>query len=152
MTMLLGVLFFTGCSSSDDDFTDTVSPEIDQSIPGAFPLSCSQVQRGETFTFKVRFTDNLELGSYGIDIHNNFDHHNHDTETGNCPMDPVKTPENPFVLIKNQSIPGGLKTYDAEMEIEVPADVDPGDYHFMIKVTDKTGWQTVKGLSIKILP
>nr|WP_244939634.1 DUF4625 domain-containing protein [Arcticibacter tournemirensis] len=32
----------------------------------------------------------------------------------------------------------------------MPADADPGDYHFMIKLTDKEGWQTIKGLSIKL--
>ena len=36
------------------------------------------------------------------------------------------------------------------MEIKVPENVDSGDYHFMILLTDEEGWQTIKGLSIKI--
>jgi hypothetical protein len=44
-----------------------------------------------------------------------------------------------------------VKSYEATTQITIPADVDPGDYHFMIRLTDKEGWQTLKGLSIKIL-
>lgn len=66
-------------------------------------------------------------------------------------MDPVKTPQSPFLLIKSFLIPVGLKTYQTAIEIAVPADVDAGDYHFMIRLTDKEGWQTIKGLSIKII-
>jgi hypothetical protein len=33
----------------------------------------------------------------------------------------------------------------------VPEDVDTGDYHFLIKVTDKEGWQAIRGLSIDII-
>ncbi|RYD73590.1 MAG: DUF4625 domain-containing protein, partial [Sphingobacteriales bacterium] len=25
-----------------------------------------------------------------------------------------------------------------------------GDYHFLIRITDKAGWQTIKAISIKI--
>nr|WP_229206214.1 DUF4625 domain-containing protein [Dyadobacter fermentans] len=38
----------------------------------------------------------------------------------------------------------------ANQQIDVPADIDPGDYHFMIRLTDKEGWQTIRGISIKI--
>ena len=58
---------------------------------------------------KVRFTDNAELGSYSINIHNNFDHHSHSTEVEECNMDPVKEPVNPYVFIQDYDIPGRLK-------------------------------------------
>jgi hypothetical protein len=61
-----------------------------------------------------------------------------------------KTPVKPFLFIQNYNIPAGLKQHEATAQIVVPADVDPGDYHFMIRLTDKEGWQTIKGLSIKI--
>jgi len=134
----------------DNDTVDTVYPSIDISSSGTFPVQCSTIRRGESFVFKASFSDNVALGSYGLDIHHNFDHHTHSTEVEECDMGPVKDPENPFVLIKSVDIPDSPKRYDAAMEIEVPADIDPGDYHFMIRVTDKAGWQTMKGLSIKI--
>jgi hypothetical protein len=68
-----------------------------------------------------------------------------------CGLDPIKTPVNPFLLIKTYTIPSGLKTYTITQEVSVPADVDPGDYHFLIRLTDKAGWQTIKGLSIKVI-
>ncbi|MBK1440697.1 DUF4625 domain-containing protein [Parapedobacter sp. ISTM3] len=145
--VLLSVLL--SCSK-DSETTDTEYPEIDMAYAEAFPVQCSTIRRGETFVFRALFSDNVALGSFSLDVHHNFDHHTHSTEVNDCGLDPVKTPETPFVYIRSFDIPGGPQTYEARMEIAVPADVDPGDYHFMIRVTDREGWQTMKGLSIKI--
>src|SRR5690625_1651642 len=90
-------LFFAGCSKKDVKKDDT-PPKIDLSIEGAFPDQCSELKRGTTVTMKVKLTDDMELGSYGVDIHNNFDHHSHSTEIGLCSNDPVKEPDHPFLL------------------------------------------------------
>jgi len=34
--------------------------------------------------------------------------------------------------------------------ISIPANVDTGDYHFTIRVTDAAGWQSFEGISVKI--
>ncbi|NLJ17544.1 DUF4625 domain-containing protein [Globicatella sulfidifaciens] len=146
--ILVLTILFIGCKKEEIDNTP---PEIDPNF-NSFPIQCSEIKRGETFTFKARFTDDIELGSFGIDIHHNFDHHNHSTEAGECDLGTIKTPANPFVLLKNYEIPTGLKLYEASVLIDVPDDIDTGDYHFMIKVTDKAGWQTLKGVSVKIIP
>lgn len=146
--ILLFITFFIGCKKEEIDNTP---PEIDSNF-NSFPIQCSEIKRGEMFTFKARFTDDIELGSFGIDIHHNFDHHNHSTEAGKCDLGTIKTPVNPFVLLKNYEIPTRLKSYEASVSVEVPNDIDTGDYHFMIKVTDKAGWQALKGLSVKIIP
>lgn len=145
----LSVLFFAACDKEDS--IDTEKPEINISIPGAFPVQCSEIKRGESFTFRAEFTDNEELGSFGIDIHHNFNHHSHSTETETCSENDVKAPVNPFKVVENYPIPEGLKRYVAEVDIYVPEDVDTGDYHFLIKVTDKEGWQAIRGLSIDII-
>ncbi|WP_291862275.1 DUF4625 domain-containing protein [Marinilabilia sp.] len=49
-------------------------------------------------------------------------------------------------------MPSGLTSYEAEVDILVPEDADTGDYHFMVRLTDAAGWQTLKGIAIKILP
>jgi len=54
-------------------------------------------------------------------------------------------------LVKTVNIPGQPQQYDAELKIDVPADIDPGNYHFMIQVTDLAGWSSQKGISIRIL-
>lgn len=142
----------TSCSSDDDDNTkvnDQEKPEIvDGELPN--PIDCQQYKRGETIAFRYTFTDNVELGNFNIEIHNNFDHHTHSTSAGDCPLDEKKSPVNPWVYNQDQTIPSGLKLYDAKVDIAIPKDIDPGDYHFMIRVTDKAGWQQLKAVSIKI--
>ncbi|KQO22919.1 hypothetical protein ASF10_11245 [Flavobacterium sp. Leaf82] len=137
--------------SSDNNEIDTEYPVIDVSAANAFPIQCSEIKRGQKITFRAKFTDNTALGSYSLDIHHNFDHHTHSTEVNNCVADPIKKPVNPLLYINSVTIANDQKSYEAVQEITIPADIDPGDYHFMIRLTDKEGWQTIKGLSIKIL-
>jgi len=149
-TLLIAV--FTGC---EDENVDDQKPEIDLTIPGAFPANCDTIYFGESFTLKLRFIDNAQLGSYSIDIHNNFDHHSHSTEVTECQLSPKKEPVNPFLFIQDYTIPGGTTDHTTDLEISVPdgdteGKFDEGDYHFFISLTDKEGWSTQKGLSIKM--
>jgi hypothetical protein len=141
---------FNACKKDNQEAIDTEYPVIDVTGTTAFPKQCNTVKRGEKFTFRAHLSDNSQLGSVSLDIHHNFDHHTHSTEVESCNMDPKKTPVKPFLLIQSYSIPTGSKSYEVQQEITVPSDIDPGDYHFMIRLTDKEGWQTIKGLSIKI--
>ncbi|MGB9745463.1 MAG: DUF4625 domain-containing protein [Bacteroidales bacterium] len=142
-------LLFIGCEKKDKDME---KPIIDVSFPESFPKSCDTVYTGRSFHFIAKFSDNYALGSFSLDIHNNFDHHAHSTNIETCQMDAIKTPVNPFTFIKSFEIPEGLKQYEANVEINVPANIDAGDYHFFIMLTDFTGWSSQKGMSIKILP
>lgn len=150
ITLLISLLALASCSSDNNEI-DTEYPVIDISASNAFPIQCSEITLGQKITFRARFTDNSALGSYSLDIHHNFDHHTHSTEVNNCIADPIKKPVNPMLYINSVTIPNGEKSYEAVQEITIPTDIDPGDYHFMIRLTDKEGWQTIKGLSIKIL-
>ncbi|PLX19146.1 MAG: hypothetical protein C0599_11280 [Salinivirgaceae bacterium] len=143
------VVSLSGCKKNDD--TDQTPPTIDISAIDAFPKHCDTLYRGETFTFIATFTDNEGLGSYSLDIHNNFDHHSHTTELQECELWPVQTPINPYFLIEGYEIPNAPQTITTHLEITIPIDIDQGDYHFMIRVVDVNGWQDMKGLSIKIL-
>ncbi len=138
-----------GCTKDDSKEKDMVKPEItDSDFPS--PVNCQVYQRGTSIPFSYIFTDNEELGNFNIEIHNNFDHHSHSTSAGDCPLDPKKDPVNPWIYNQDYTIPSGSKLYDAELEIPIPKDVDEGDYHFMIRLTDKSGWQQLKAISIKI--
>jgi len=141
------MISFQACETDKDD----QSPSISLSLSDAFPENCDTIYMGEAFTFKAEFNDNVELGSYSLDIHNNFDHHTHSTEPSECELDPVKIPQSPWVFIQQYNIPEGSSTFLANNRIDVPDSIDPGDYHFYIRLTDKSGWQTIKGISIKIL-
>ena len=148
MSIAIGMI---SCSSDDDD-TNTNDQEKPKIVDGELPnpIDCQQYKRGEIIALRYTFTDNVELGSFNIEIHNNFDHHTHSTSAGDCPLDEKKSPVNPWVYNQDQTIPAKLKSYDAEVDITIPKDIDTGDYHFMIRVTDKAGWQQLKALSIKI--
>ena len=67
-----------------------------------------------------------------------------------CDIDEKKDPISPWIYNQDFSIPTGKTSYIAQIEIPVPSDVDAGDYHFMIRLTDKAGWQQLKAMAIKI--
>jgi hypothetical protein len=147
MIMVAGIIL--SCENGGKD-KDEEPPVINMDNPQAFPTSCDTLYRGETFTFRATFTDNVELGGYSLDIHHNFDHHNpHTGQVGECPIEETEI-DNPYVLKRDFEIPQGLTTYQAIREIEVPDDVDTGDYHFMVQLTDQTGWEVNYAVSIKI--
>ncbi len=148
--ILLFVVFLLVACGEDERPIDLDYPEIIVT-EDSFPVQCSVLERGGKLRFRALFRDNVELGGYSLDIHHNFDHHNHSTEVNDCESDPVKAAINPMLFIQTYTIPSGLQEYEAETEIEIPSDVDPGDYHFMIRVTDKEGWQTIQGISIKVI-
>lgn len=149
LIVLLTILVLTACGEDEKPAIDLEYPEIILT-EDSFPIQCSVVERGSTLNFRALFTDNMELGGFSLDIHHNFDHHTHSTEVSDCDTDRVKAAINPLLFIQTYTIPAGLSEYEATAEIDIPADVDPGDYHFLIRVTDQKGWQTLKGLSIKI--
>lgn len=153
----LFLMLFLGISSCDNgNDIDTEKPSISIDFADSFPVNCDTLYFGENFTVKMLLKDNVELGSYSIDIHNNFDHHSHSTEVTSCEMWPVKTPVNPFVFIADFDIPEGSADFTTSETISIPAGngngaFDEGEYHFFISLTDKEGWSTQKGLSIKML-
>lgn len=148
---MLAAVLVASCSSDneDDPAKDMEKPNItDGELPS--PLDCEVYHKGETIAFRYTFTDNLELGNFNIEIHNNFDHHSHSTSAGDCPLDPQKEPVNPWVYSQDYSIDSGLTLFHAIVDIEIPEDIDTGDYHFMVRLTDKAGWQQLKSISLKI--
>lgn len=153
---ILSILLLFVVACGDDSDVDTEKPVIDISFSGAFPVSCDTLYFGEPFVMKMKFSDNVELGAYTVNIHNNFDHHSHSTEVTACNPDPDKDPVNPYVSIDDYSIPEGSKEYETNLTISIPESdgvelYDDGDYHFFISLTDKEGWSAQMGLSIKIL-
>ncbi|MFP4469836.1 MAG: DUF4625 domain-containing protein [Bacteroidales bacterium] len=149
--LLLVPLLMIGYACDKQDETDTQKPVIDMDFAEAFPRACDTVVAGEQFVFRARFSDNRELGSFNLELHQNFDHHSHGSHVETCPMDPVKEPVNPFYLNESYNIPEGQQTYEAQITMDIPEGVDEGDYHFMVKLTDREGWQSWKSVSLKLI-
>lgn len=151
------VILLFSCEKNDN--IDTIKPDININFAEAFPTNCDTLYFGESFTFKALFSDNAELGSvkaFSIDIHHNFDHHSHSTEVTECNLSPKKAPINPFLFIEDYDIPVGLKEYETNFSVAIPAGnskglFDEGDYHFFVSLSDHSGWSAQKGISIKIL-
>lgn len=147
LSIFVILILFSACTSEVDD----VYPEIDLSIENAFPQNCDTIYLGQDIQFRTLFRDNVALGAYSIEIHNNFDHHTHSTEAEQCDFHEDKPAVNPWLFLEQYSIPEDSQEFEAIETITVPNDIDTGDYHFQIRLTDKEGWQTLTGLSIKIL-
>lgn len=137
------------CSGPSGD-KDLVPPEIFPSGEVTSPLNCQEFPRGGVLPFSYVFSDDVELGSFNLEVHNNFDHHTHSTEAGECRQYPVKQPVHPWIFNQDYPIPAGSTVYEADLRIPIPEDIDPGEYHFMIRVTDASGWQQLRSVSIRI--
>ena len=149
---VLSLMFVSLASCGDSDSKDIAYPVISDTLTTASPVECDRFYRGETIHFHALFTDNVELGNFNIEVHNNFEHHSHGTSATDCELDPVKA-ATPKVWVYNESfsIPANSAAYDAYVDIPIPDDIDTGDYHFVVRVTDAAGWQSYKAFSVKIL-
>ncbi len=147
---LLFIAAFLGACNNDSE-EDTTKPVISDVGITANPVDCQSYKRGDSIPVRFVLTDDTELGNFNIEIHNNFDHHTHSTSSVECEMDAVKSPVSPFIFNQDYSIPSGLRSYKVQVDIPIPATVDTGDYHFMIRVTDKAGWQQLKAVAIKVV-
>ena len=91
---------------------------------------------GHEVHFEVEFTDETELKSYKVDIHDNFDGHNHKSTADEL---------EPWLFQQSWQIEAGKKNaHIHHHEIVVPETVNgleiaPGPYHFMLYCTDAAG-------------
>ncbi|MFW6290538.1 MAG: DUF4625 domain-containing protein, partial [Mariniphaga sp.] len=72
VVLAAAAVLFTACSKEE---TDQQKPGINHTAQNAYPQNCDTLWLGETFTFQSEFSDNLQLGAFSIEIHENFDHH-----------------------------------------------------------------------------
>ena len=156
MMALVSVLAlgFMACGGDDDD-KDTTYPVISGEGIVACPIDCQEYHPGDVIPFNYVFTDDTELGNFNIEIHSNHDHHSHSTSSVECEEEHEHEhehaePVNPWVFNQAFTIPAGQRTYTARIDIPIPTDIDAGDYHFMIRLTDRAGWQQLKAVAIKV--
>ncbi|WP_047246432.1 DUF4625 domain-containing protein [Maribacter thermophilus] len=149
--LLFLALTIFSCSSDDGIGKDEEKPTISIDYEEGFPQACEQLVRGETYNFRAQVTDNMALASYSLDIHHNFDHHTHDDQAEDCDLEEKKDAMNPMIFIENYTIEEGVASYEINISLTIPDDVDTGDYHCSYSVTDETGWQSRTSVDIKIV-
>ncbi len=151
LSMLAATILLFACSNSDDTTIDEEKPTISVNYSGGFPQACEEFQRGQSYTFRAMVTDNMELAAYSLNIHHNFDHHTHDDQGAQCDLNPIKSAINPMIFMENHSIENGGTSYEINLTVTIPSDIDTGDYHCAFSVTDATGWQSRTSIDIKIV-
>ncbi|MEP2279931.1 DUF4625 domain-containing protein [Maribacter sp.] len=148
---LVIIFLAAACSSDDSTEIDEEVPTISVNYTAGFPQGCAFLTKGETYNFRAMVTDNSELAAYSIDIHHNFDHHTHDDQVTECDLGDIKQSVNPLIFIENYTIEGSLTSYEINIPVTIPNDIDTGDYHCAYSVTDATGWQSRTSIDIKIV-
>ena len=140
LTILFGLLMLcmTSCEESDTrpPYITVVSPQDSITI-----------EAGKKLHSQITFFDNMELLSYKIDIHPNFNGHEHapareyahkrtmNQSNATVDFEITLTSES-----RNDLLSGQECTRD--IYIDIPADATPGNYHLIIYCTDAAGNET----------
>lgn len=121
---------FAACG--DDDITaDTTLPviELDE------PEDGDELLIGAGVHFECDFSDNEMLGSYMVEIHNNFDRHTHKAST--------RAGEETFFFKKSYDLSGLRNAHIHHHDIVIPENAAEGNYHLVVYCTDAAGNQTL---------
>ncbi len=152
------IFSLTSCQPEKRDLEPPVIREVD-----FLPANCDIYYVGDTINVHFNVSDNEELGSFNIEIHNNFDHHTHGTSIVDCDEHEGdehnhaegedhqhEEVEGAWVYQQDYVFMSGALVADVDQQIPVPDSVTPGDYHFMLRLTDRAGWQTIKAVGIEL--
>lgn len=125
LSSLSALTIFAGCSDDDESPVDNTAPTVSNvAINGT--AENIVVMPGSEIHFDAQFEDDLLLGQYKIDIHNNFDGHSHG-----------RIASTDFSFTQIYDLTG--RTEAVHEHIEVPEDATPGDYHFSLQYFDAVG-------------
>lgn len=144
LPVFVAAFIFTSCSSDDDNVVDTQRPQI--SI--AEPHNQDEFAPGDEVHIEATFTDNVELSSYKIEIHDDFDDHTHAFLKDSHDSNPWSY-ENTFTITAGQT------SFEAVHHIDIPTEINgnpisEGRYHLGIFLTDAAGNQTESFVEIHI--
>lgn len=131
----LTALVFTSCSDDDNNSVDTTRPEIALNEPGEH----QEFLPGDEIHFDADFSDNTELGSYKIEIHDASDGHSHERTTNEEGV--------AWAYDETHEFAPGLRNQNMHSHIDIPTTINgepikEGHYHLGVFCTDKAGNQS----------
>lgn len=129
VTVFVFVFVLSSCSKDD---ADTTAPtiELDEPEDGDSLLIGAEVH------FECDFKDGVMLGSYMIEIHNNFDGHSHKAQSR-------ADGEQPFFFKKSYDLSGLRNSHVHHHDVVIPANTQEGHYHLVVYCTDAAGNQSL---------
>jgi hypothetical protein len=128
--MGLALLNLTACN---DDPVDQSAPTIELSEPGMNEIFAA----GDHVHFEAVFEDDVELGTYNVEIHDNSDGHSHGRVAA-WQTDPSLIK---WYFDESFEFPSGETIQEVlfEDEIQVAENALAGPYHFIVQAIDKAG-------------
>ena len=138
--LAMSVFAFISCDDSD---SDTTKPVIELSEPE----EGQELKIGDEHGvhFEMDLSDDVELQSYRINIHSNFDNHDH------TPSTKADDGTVAFTFDKVYDDAAGKKNHHVHNhDIKIPANATPGNYHLMIYCTDAAKNETYIARNIKL--
>ena len=122
-------------SACDEDEADTTKPVITLDEPE----DGDSLRIGESVHFECDFSDDEALGSYLIEIHNNFDGHGHKISSSQTRSEDTEA----FYFKKSYDISNLRNTHVHHHDIVIPENATPGAYHLIVYCTDAAGNQAM---------
>ncbi len=140
LCLLTSILSFTSC---DDDKGDVTPPIISLIEPEEGDELLIGSENG--VHLEMDLSDDVELKSYRINIHSNFDNHGH------TPSTKADNGTVAFTFDKVYDDAAGKKNHHVHNhDIKIPANATPGNYHLMIYCTDAAKNETYIARNIKL--
>jgi len=127
---VLSAIMCVSFSACDEEDADTTKPVITLDEPE----DGDSLRIGESVHFECDFSDDVALGSYLIEIHNNFDGHGHKTRADETV---------PFSIKKSYDLSNLRNTHVHHHDIVISDDATPGAYHLVVYCTDAAGNQSM---------
>ncbi|HKK89687.1 MAG TPA: DUF4625 domain-containing protein [Saprospiraceae bacterium] len=136
------------CAEEDIDRTAPELTILDSTIPAASAEICGgmedQVYRignGDTLGLNLQFKDDVALGEFKLDIHNNFDCHGHGTDQApGVAVPDVSSATEDWSELIIEGLDGTMENLN--ITLMAPENVTPGVYHFSLQVIDESGNDT----------
>lgn len=125
--IILFGLIFIACKNNQKEELDTQKPSINI----ISPVSGTKFLTGQNMSIELKFTDNLNLSQYKIEIHPNFDGHSHG-KTLNEGVSPWE-----WDTIVNMD----GKEHLSQFQLPIPQNTQAGSYHFSVMCTDAAGYE-----------
>ena len=146
LLLLFGLMSLSvlACDKSEIDVQSPTAQFLNLDPIPAEGLICGSIEDtvfhltgGESLQFEIRFSDNMGLSQYKIDIHNNFDCHGHGGSAPGTSVPDVNNLTEDWTILDIVDLSGKEETIDRSLI--VPENVTAGNYHFQIQVLDESG-------------